>query len=237
MTPKRPTKKKTPGTRRRRPDAAKGTSVESAQKKQPPPPRSRLTSDKRRDLIIRAARKLFSERSYEATRMEQIAEAAGCTTGPVYHFFGTKQVLFQEALNAAVKRLAASLSDARSKHPEFSPLTRLRFSCDRLLDLLNAKEAPAFALDAPHVVGVEQWRTLINDTWLPMFEGDLRAAMIEGEIQPEPPGPLATILIWAIVTATNQLAGQPSTSPEQVNQYRAAIQRIILRLKAAAPVA
>jgi AcrR family transcriptional regulator len=51
----------------------------------------RLKADERRERLVRAARKLFATRGYEATRMEDIAEAAGCTTGPLYHFYKTKQ--------------------------------------------------------------------------------------------------------------------------------------------------
>ena len=54
---------------------------------------TRLTGDERRVTIIRAARRLFADQGYENTKMEEVADAAGCTTGPVYHFFGSKRDL------------------------------------------------------------------------------------------------------------------------------------------------
>ncbi len=41
----------------------------------------RLKADERRKKIMRAAMRLFVERGFASARMEEIAEAAECTTG------------------------------------------------------------------------------------------------------------------------------------------------------------
>jgi AcrR family transcriptional regulator len=197
----------------------------------------RLSSGNRKSLVIQAARRLFALQTYERTRMEEIAAAAGCTTGPVYHFFKTKRAVFHAAVQSAVTDASSALTQIRNAHPELGPLTRLMLSCDRLLDLLNLKEAPAFSRDAPRVLGFDEWREMLDRTWLPMFVGDLRAAMIAGEVEPEPPEPLAALLIWSIVTVSNHVVGGTPRSAEMVERYRSCIHRMILRLKLPVPAA
>ncbi|HEU4697799.1 MAG TPA: TetR/AcrR family transcriptional regulator [Gemmatimonadales bacterium] len=45
-----------------------------------------------------AALRVFVERGYRATRLEEVAEAAGVTKGALYHYFDSKQDLLAQAL-------------------------------------------------------------------------------------------------------------------------------------------
>ncbi|MFC5176149.1 TetR/AcrR family transcriptional regulator [Nocardioides taihuensis] len=51
-----------------------------------------------RELILDAALRLFLERGYDATRMEEVAEAAGVGTSTLYRYFPTKDLLVLEPL-------------------------------------------------------------------------------------------------------------------------------------------
>ncbi|WP_240797581.1 TetR family transcriptional regulator [Streptomyces sp. F001] len=51
-----------------------------------------------RDRILAAAREEFSERGYEKTSVRGIAKAAGVDSALVHHYFGTKEQVFQEAV-------------------------------------------------------------------------------------------------------------------------------------------
>ncbi|GEC09707.1 TetR family transcriptional regulator [Streptomyces spinoverrucosus] len=62
------------------------------------PPRTE--SGDTRDRILAAAREEFSERGYEKTSVRGIAKAAGVDSALVHHYFGTKEQVFQEALEA-----------------------------------------------------------------------------------------------------------------------------------------
>jgi len=48
----------------------------------------------KQDLIIEAALAVFREKGYANTRMADIAKRAGVSYGLVYHYFGSKDVLF-----------------------------------------------------------------------------------------------------------------------------------------------
>ncbi|MFE9764922.1 TetR family transcriptional regulator [Streptomyces sp. NPDC005808] len=62
-----------------------------------------------RDRILDAAREEFSERGYEKTSVRGIAKAAGVDSALVHHYFGTKEQVFEAAVEVAVTpALAAS---------------------------------------------------------------------------------------------------------------------------------
>ncbi|MER5540197.1 TetR/AcrR family transcriptional regulator [Streptomyces mirabilis] len=62
-----------------------------------------------RDRILDAAREEFSERGYEKTSVRGIAKAAGVDSALVHHYFGTKEQVFEAAIEGAfAPALAAS---------------------------------------------------------------------------------------------------------------------------------
>jgi len=56
-------------------------------------------SERSRFLILEAALDLFSMHGYRATSIREIADAAGLSTGNVYHHFPDKEALFNTLLN------------------------------------------------------------------------------------------------------------------------------------------
>lgn len=61
----------------------------------------RTESADTRDLILTAAREEFSERGYEKTSVRGIAKAAGVDSALVHHYFGTKEQVFEAAIQVA----------------------------------------------------------------------------------------------------------------------------------------
>jgi TetR/AcrR family acrAB operon transcriptional repressor len=49
-----------------------------------------------RENILAAALKVFSQKGYSATRLEDIAQAAEVTRGAIYHHFGNKEELYKD---------------------------------------------------------------------------------------------------------------------------------------------
>ena len=54
-----------------------------------------------RDRILAAAREEFSERGYEKTSVRGIAKSAGVDSALVHHYFGTKEQVFEAAIEVA----------------------------------------------------------------------------------------------------------------------------------------
>lgn len=63
------------------------------------PPRTESGDTRKRILI--AAREEFSERGYEKTSVRGIAKAAGVDSALVHHYFGTKEQVFEAAVEVA----------------------------------------------------------------------------------------------------------------------------------------
>jgi len=55
-------------------------------------------SEKSRTAILEASLELFSSQGYRGTSIREIAEAAGVSTGNVYHHFADKETIFQTVL-------------------------------------------------------------------------------------------------------------------------------------------
>jgi len=53
-------------------------------------------SNKTKEKIIDAARKLFSEKGFDGVSMEDIAQASGVRKSLIYYYFPSKEILFEE---------------------------------------------------------------------------------------------------------------------------------------------
>jgi AcrR family transcriptional regulator len=61
--------------------------------------------------LLAAATRLFADRGYDGTSVQEIVAAAGVTKGALYHYFGSKEDLLQE-IYARVLRLQQERLDA-----------------------------------------------------------------------------------------------------------------------------
>ncbi|MFD5446576.1 TetR family transcriptional regulator [Streptomyces sp. NPDC127100] len=73
---------------------ASGTPAPARRRGRPP----RTESAGTRDRILDAAREEFSERGYDKTSVRGIAKAAGVDSALVHHYFGTKEQVFEAAI-------------------------------------------------------------------------------------------------------------------------------------------
>jgi AcrR family transcriptional regulator len=109
--------------------------------------RQRLPATERRELIVDAAGRLFGERGYDATRLDEIAAAAGVTKPILYRHFDSKRDLYLALLD----RHRADLSGfIPAMPPEGTVAERLRAVLDGWLDYV---EAHAYS-----------WKMLFRDT-------------------------------------------------------------------------
>ncbi|MGW5735997.1 MULTISPECIES: TetR/AcrR family transcriptional regulator [Streptomyces] len=79
----------------------------------------------RRQLIVEAAGRRFSERGYHAASMEDIAAAVGITAAALYRHFPNKYALFAECAHAMVDRLVAALDELPPEAEPAEVLTAL----------------------------------------------------------------------------------------------------------------
>nr|WP_218042056.1 TetR/AcrR family transcriptional regulator [Streptomyces abyssomicinicus] len=71
----------------------------------------------RRQLIVEAAGRVFSERGYHRASMEEIAACVGITAAALYRHFPNKYALFAECADVMADRLVAALDDVPAGAP------------------------------------------------------------------------------------------------------------------------
>lgn len=72
----------------------------------------------RRQEILAAALKLFSERDYSAITIKDIAQLAKVNTSLLYYYFADKEALFRASLEEAVGAAMHNYAEIASKHSE-----------------------------------------------------------------------------------------------------------------------
>ena len=78
----------------------------------------RISAAERREVIFRAAGRLFAERGYEGTRLDDVAAAAGVTKPIVYRHFDSKKALYMALLEKHEADLPSFLEGTR-RDPTF----------------------------------------------------------------------------------------------------------------------
>jgi AcrR family transcriptional regulator len=72
----------------------------------------RTPHGERRDQLLLVARKIFAERGFQATTMDDIAKEAGFTKPILYQYFESKTELYREIVNQTAETLLNSLRSA-----------------------------------------------------------------------------------------------------------------------------
>ena len=79
---------------------------------------SRLGEDDRLLLIYQAAARVIHEKGFDATSLNEIAEAVGITKGGLYHYIDGKQGLLFKIMNYALELLEAKVVKPSAMLPE-----------------------------------------------------------------------------------------------------------------------
>src|SRR6201999_2090142 len=75
-----------------------------------PSGRKRMTGKERREQLLGIGRRLFAERGFEGTSIEEIAAQAGVSKPVVYEHFGGKEGLYAVVVDREVERLLAMVT-------------------------------------------------------------------------------------------------------------------------------
>ncbi len=86
--------------------------------------RSETRKEARRQEILRISSRIFREKTYDGTTLQDIADAVGMLKGSLYYYISSKQELFGDIIVEAVKVLNESVEDVyRASLP---PVERLK---------------------------------------------------------------------------------------------------------------
>jgi AcrR family transcriptional regulator len=163
-------------------------------------------SEATRRVLIDAARELFGSRGYGDVGTEEIVARAGVTRGALYHQFADKKDLFRAVVTALEEQMIARVAlEATTGAATAGEVLRQVVGA-----WLDVCEDPVvnriLLLDAPGVLGWEEWRAIGEQFGLGTAMALLGQAMDEGAIARQPVRPLAHVVIGALDEAALYVA-------------------------------
>jgi AcrR family transcriptional regulator len=152
-----------------------------------------------RALLIGAGRKLFADKGFADVPTQAIVAAAGVTRGALYHQFADKAGLFAAVYEEVERDLVADIAREITQAQPLDPLEAMRAGARLFLDRCAAPDVQRIVLiDAPAVLGWDQWRAVGVKYGLGVIEGMLAHAIAEGAIPEQPLRPTAHVLLGAL---------------------------------------
>lgn len=147
----------------------------------------RLSSEERREQILRAALAVFGARGYVGTTTDEVARAAGVSQPYVVRLFGSKESLFLAALSSALEELLAEFRASLTQDEDLPAAKRIGQAYIDLLRVrgLHQTLAHAYLLGGHPVIGpaarrgfAEVWRFFREEAGMDVDEA--RSHMAEG---------------------------------------------------------
>lgn len=158
-----------------------------------------------RQALLTAARQLFTEKGFAATPTEEIINRAGASRGALYHHFRDKTDLFRAVFEEIEQELSDHIATAASRGR--TPIGQIRRGIDAFLDRCLDRDVQRIALlDAPSVLGWDQWQEIDERYAYGLVTTGLQAAMDAGHMRQQPLEPLARVVMGALTQAGMALA-------------------------------
>ena len=183
-------------------------------------------AEQRRAQLIDAALDLFSAHGFEATRVSDIAHAAGVAQGLLYHYFPTKEAL----LAAIIERHGPlpMLTELLATPPDRPARETLLLLAARAYGLIQERQALARLLLReliwrPEMLGMGM---LIREQALAMLGRYLQSRVAAGELRPHDSLVVGQLFISNVIVAG--LVGLPS-DPYLTGAVDALLQGILAR--------
>jgi AcrR family transcriptional regulator len=156
--------------------------------------------------LIAAARRLFAEKGFSDTSTNDIVSAAAVTRGALYHHFADKTDLFRavyEQVEAElVERVAQAAFAEQRDTPEQTALAHLRTGAEEFLHACLEPVVQRITLiEAPAVLGWQQWKELDAQYGLGLVRLALQRAMDAGAVREVPLDAASHVVLGAVTEA------------------------------------
>jgi AcrR family transcriptional regulator len=183
------------------------------------------------EAILKAGRRLFGERGFAATTIDDIADAAQVAKGAVYHHFATKDAVFEAVFDSVSRDLVADIERTTRSEPDVLAAmvagTQHYFAA-----CAKGPTCQIILRDGPAVLGWERWREIDAQHFGGQFPRALAVAMDAGLIARQPIEPLSRLLLGAVTEAAVACAGRPDVlkaGSEYSRAFRSLLEALRLR--------
>jgi AcrR family transcriptional regulator len=173
-----------------------------------------------KELILREAERLFSQRGYQAVSIRELAQACGMTNAALYYHFKDKEDLFYQMATRQVERLAQTLRE-RAIAAGDKPQAQLTALAHAYAEHLKQRQDTAHVYaEAFHKLGPQRARALhehFHRHMLGTVAAVIRAGQEAGVLRPVDPHVAAQAFLGAMSMLRFQLFDGEFT-PQQVEQ-------------------
>jgi len=161
-----------------------------------------------RGALVAAGRRLFGEKGFRATSVEDLAREARVTTGALYHHFLTKTALFEAVfMQAHTDLMTASTKAAQGASDGIDELAR---GFEAFLDgVLQPDMQRILIVDGPAVLGLARYTELDEQYAHAVIVHSLTAAAEAGTITVEDPETATRLLLGALTRGAMLIANSP----------------------------
>lgn len=183
-------------------------------------------SEATRAALLESATRLFADRGFTATALEDVATATQVTRGAVYHHFANKQALYEAVLDTleveAVREATAAAGTAET--PWDGALAALddflQRCCDPVYGRLVWQEGPI-------ALGWARWQECEERYAYGLIEQFLRAGIDAGQFRPAPLETTTRALFSLLGAAGMALANaEPEEKPRIRDEFADVIRRL-----------
>jgi AcrR family transcriptional regulator len=185
----------------------------------------RLTTFQR---ILAVATRMFAQQGFEETSIEKLLEELQISRGALYHHFDSKEKIFRAVFEAVESDIEAAIVNAT--RGIVGPMEALRTGCDTFLKMVRDEPVRRIVLiDAPTVLGWQQWREIDARHGFGLLRKSLQVAAAEGRIRPELIDIYAHMLLASLMETALVIA-RANNSAATTRNGRAAITELIGKL-------
>ncbi|WP_282694299.1 TetR/AcrR family transcriptional regulator [Streptomyces sp. CC208A] len=182
-----------------------------------------------RRALLDEGRRRFAADGYQGVVLADVAQAVGVTKGAAYHHFESKAGLFRAVVAEVLEELGERVAAAAEEVSD--PWEQLRAGCRAFLAAGSDPSTRRIVLvDAPTVMGWEEWRALDEESSARHLREALSTLVETGVIAGQPVEPLTRMLSGAMNEAALWVAR--SRSPEALDSAVDTLDRLLAGLRA-----
>jgi len=178
-----------------------------------------------RAAIVASGRECFGTNGFDATTIDEVVNGAGIAKGALYHYFPSKQAVFEavfeEESAETVKSVYMALGDESDLVNAVLSGARAFFS-----ECSDPTKARILLSDGPSVLGWTRWREIDARHFGGAVELALNMAMQKGQIRTQPIDVLTRLIMGAMQEAVLACAGRDDFD-DAAEAYLAGIEAIL----------
>lgn len=182
-----------------------------------------------RNLICRKAVRVFAEKGYDATSVQEIAEATGVAKGTIYYHFKGKRELFVASITEGLKELIDEAKAAVGSIGD--PIEQIDYIFDALMERQRRSSDFVYLLFKEALAPGREWLEEISESWhqlATIIARAVREGQDAGVIQDVEPDTITQYILGSMATAAISRGGDSSWNPRMARELKSIMLRGIM---------